>query len=113
MARLYSNENSPLPVVEELRRFGHDVMTIQESGQAGQAMSDEAVLAFATADGRALLTLNRRHFLRLHRRRTAHRGIIVCSFDSDLSGWAKRIDNAIRQHADLTTTFIRVNRPSR
>jgi hypothetical protein len=24
MARLYSNENFPLPVVEELRRLGHD-----------------------------------------------------------------------------------------
>lgn len=67
MARLYSNENFPLPVVEELRRLGHDVLTIQETGQVGQAMSDEAVLAFARAEGRALLTLNRKHFIRLHR----------------------------------------------
>jgi hypothetical protein len=27
MARLYSNENFPLPVVEELRRLGHEVLT--------------------------------------------------------------------------------------
>jgi hypothetical protein len=34
MARLYSNEHFPFPVVEELRRLGHDVLTIQETGQA-------------------------------------------------------------------------------
>ncbi len=44
MARFYSNENFPLPVVEELRRLGHDVLTIQETGKAGQAVTDEMVL---------------------------------------------------------------------
>ncbi len=47
MAALYSNENFPLPSVMELRRLGHDVLTIQETGRADQAMPDEAVLAFA------------------------------------------------------------------
>jgi Domain of unknown function (DUF5615) len=59
MASLYSNENFPLPVVEELRQLGHDVLTIQEAAQANQALSDERVLAFAHSQGRALLTLNR------------------------------------------------------
>ena len=63
MARLYSNENFPLPVVEELRGLGHDVMTTQETGQAGRALPDETVLAFAHDEGRALLTLNRKHFI--------------------------------------------------
>ena len=31
MARLYSNENFPLPVVERLRALGHEVLTIQET----------------------------------------------------------------------------------
>ncbi|MCH8963229.1 MAG: DUF5615 family PIN-like protein, partial [Bacteroidetes bacterium] len=43
MARLYANENFPLPVVEELRRLGHHVLTIQETGKAEQAIPDEAV----------------------------------------------------------------------
>ena len=60
MARLYSNENFPLPVVEELRRLGHDVLTVLEAGKAEQAISDEEVLALATQLGRAVLTLNRR-----------------------------------------------------
>ncbi len=43
MARLYANENFPLPVVEELRRLGHDVLTIHETGKSDQSMSDEKV----------------------------------------------------------------------
>ena len=45
MACFYSNENFPLPAVERLRRLGHDVLTTQETGQAGHATPDEAVLA--------------------------------------------------------------------
>jgi hypothetical protein len=66
MARLYANENFPLPAVEELRRLGHDVLTSYESGRAGQAVPDEDVLAFAVAEARILITLNRKHFVRLH-----------------------------------------------
>ncbi len=36
MTRLYADENFPLPVVEELRRLGHDVFTIHEDGKANQ-----------------------------------------------------------------------------
>jgi Domain of unknown function (DUF5615) len=70
-------------VAEELRRLGHDVLTIYEMGQAGQAMPDEIVLAFACADRRALLTLNRKHFTRLHAIQPQYAGIIVCTFDPD------------------------------
>ena len=66
MARMYANENFTLPVVEELRRLGHDVLTIQETGKAGQSIPDEEVQAFASADRRAVLTLNRKHFIHLH-----------------------------------------------
>lgn len=66
MARLYPNENFPLPVVEELRRLGHDVLTVQETGKGNQAVPDEDVLAFAVSENRAVLTLNRKHFVRLH-----------------------------------------------
>ncbi len=49
MLRLYSNENFPLPVVEELRRLGCDVTTVQETGRAGQSWPDAEVLGFAAA----------------------------------------------------------------
>jgi predicted nuclease of predicted toxin-antitoxin system len=67
MARFYADENLPLPVVEELKRMGHDVLTTYEAGNAGQSMSDEAVLAFAFSLDRAILTLNRKHFIGLHK----------------------------------------------
>jgi hypothetical protein len=47
MARLYPNENFPLPVVEELRRLGHDTLTSRDAGKSGQAMPDEEVLRLA------------------------------------------------------------------
>lgn len=63
MARLYADENFPLPVVQALRRLGHDVLTSLDAGNAGRAVPDDEVLAFAVAGGRAVLTLNRRHFV--------------------------------------------------
>ena len=111
MSRLYANENFPLPVVEELRRLGHDVLTTQESGKAEQSMPDEEVLAFASVQGQAVLTLNRKHFIRLHREKPSHAGIIVCSFDPDFIAQAKRIHAAIESNMQLSGQLIRVNRP--
>ena len=74
MARLYSNENFPLPVVEELRQMGHDVLTIQETGKVNQEFPDKAVLSHASADNRTVLTINRKHFIRLHRTSPGHGG---------------------------------------
>lgn len=111
MARLYANENFPLPVVEELRRLGHDVLTIQETGQAGQAVSDEEVLASAYREGRILLTFNRKHFIRLHQQQRDHCGIIACTVDADFIGLAHRIHQALETQAQVPRPLIRVNRP--
>jgi hypothetical protein len=35
LARLYADENFPNPTMEVLRRLGHDVLTVAESGQSG------------------------------------------------------------------------------
>ncbi len=110
MARLYSNENFPLPVVEKLRSLGHDVLTIQEAGKADRALPDQEVLSFAVAENRAVLTLNRRHFMRLHREDSNHAGIIVCKFDPDFDGQAERIHKAIAVPASLAGQLVRVNR---
>lgn len=111
MARLYADENFPLPVVVELRNLGHDVLTADEAGQAGQSIPDSAVLGFATAQGRAVLTLNRRHFIGLHSTSPAHAGITVCTFDTDSAGQAVRIDAAVRPLPSLAGRLLRVNRP--
>jgi hypothetical protein len=113
MAHLYSNENFPLPVVEELRKLGHDVRTIQESGLANREYPDAKVLQVAHADGRIVLTINRRHFKRLHQQNSQHAGIILCTADRDFAGQAQRIHEAILAHESLVGKLIQVNRPSR
>ena len=113
MARLYSNENFPLPVVEVLRQLGHDVLTTQEAGKAGQSIPDEEVLNFAIEEGRVLLTINRKHFIRLHNKFPDHAGILVCTYDSDFIGQANRIHGVIEAQPELMGQLIRVNRPQR
>lgn len=111
MAALYSNENFPLPSVLELRRLGHDVLTIQETGRADRAMPDEAVLAFASEARRILLTLNRRHFILLHNAGKSHAGIVVCTFDPDFAALATRVHEALTTESDMVNKLVRVNRP--
>ena len=110
MARIYADENFPLPAVVELRRLGHDVLTTMESGHSDRAMPDAQVLDFAISENRAILTLNRRHFIRLHSERPRHNGIIVCSFDIDFISLARRIHSEISQHPSLNGRLLRVNR---
>lgn len=110
MARLYADEQFPLPVVEHLRNLGHDVLTVQESGNAGFA--DPRVLALAIAHERAVLTQNRRDFMRLHRLQPLHAGIIACTDDRNFERLANRIHTAIVMEEALSGQLIRVNRPA-
>lgn len=112
MAQLYANENFALPVVMELRHFGHDVLTTHESGRAGIALPDEDVLAFAVTEQRILLTINRKHFIRLHHLNPDHAGIIVCTFDLNFPALAQRIHTALEAQPDMRGTLIRINRPA-
>jgi len=112
VARFYSNENIALQVVAELRRLGHDVVTSFEAGNANAAVPDGSVLAFAAAQGRILLSNNRRHFRRLHEHRTEdHAGVVLCTFDPDYEGQAKRIHDAVAAAPEMTNCLVRVNRP--
>lgn len=112
MAQLFADEDVDLPIVHELRRLGHDVLTVHEAGQANRCTPDDAVLDIAVSEGRAVVTLNRRHFIRLHGRRPRHSGIIVCTWDPDRIGLAQRIDCAIHGQSDLSNQLIRVDRPN-
>ena len=98
MANLYSNENFPRQVAEELRLLGHDLLSSFEAGRANQQVPDEQVLAFATEQRRAVLTLNRFDFIRLHREtQAAHAGIIVCTRD-DADAAPGRCDTCLARH---------------
>jgi hypothetical protein len=87
-------------------------LTVQEAGYSGQAVPDAQVLDFAREQERAVITLNRKHFLRLHQERPDHSGIIVCTFDPDFSGQAHRIHEALKGEEPLAGKLIR-GQPSR
>jgi hypothetical protein len=108
---LYADEDFSLPVVEELRRLGHDVVTVQEDGLRGTP--DRGILARAHALGRAVLTHNRRHFERLDKQGAPHSGILTATHDP-----RHYAALSIRIHTTLIGLSpgrwcIRVNRPAK
>ena len=108
MDTLYADENFPRAVVEELRRLGHDVLTALQAGQANQRIPDPDVLAFAMSLGRAVLTLNRRHFARLHVQTPSHCGIVVSTPDAGAAALAQRIHLAIVAERPLHGKLLRI-----
>jgi predicted nuclease of predicted toxin-antitoxin system len=110
LGRFYSNENIALPVVLELRRLGHDILTSLDAGNANRSVPDSEVLAFATAQHRILLTHNRRDFLRLHETGGRHAGMVLCTFDPDFISLAHRIHTAVPSSFDAAGQVIRINR---
>ena len=111
MAAFYANENFPVPVVVALRQLGHDVLTTHETGRSGQAVSDPDVLQFAVETERAVLTQNRRDFIRLHSIRPDHYGIVVCTIDPEFVALAQRIHETVSSTNSLTGKLLRVVRP--
>jgi hypothetical protein len=61
--RLLSDEHYSTEIAIQLRAAGHDAQAVLELGMTGTA--DEALLAFAAAQRRALLTNNVRDFARI------------------------------------------------
>jgi predicted nuclease of predicted toxin-antitoxin system len=114
MIPLYANENFPQPIVERLRAAGFDVLTSRDAGNANRSVPDEAVLAYAVAAGRAVITENRKDFIALHRRRDLaaqpHRGIIVCTRNPDLDGYTTQIAAALDGRNGLDNLLVRVYR---
>ena len=113
MARFYSNENFPRPVVEGLRKFGHDIITIREQGRHNESVPDPEVLAFAVSEQRAILTLNRKDFIRLHNDDANHEGVVVCHEDLNFPRLAQSIHDAVVGLPSLAAMLIWVPKPNR
>jgi predicted nuclease of predicted toxin-antitoxin system len=79
--RLYLDEDVPVAVAEAVRRHKVDVVTTREAGN--EHASDRAQLAFATEEGRCILTRNIRDFTELAaetlQQQRPHAGIILIS----------------------------------
>lgn len=111
MGRLSADEQFPRKVSQLLRILGHDVLTVQEAGNANLGIPDDKVLEFAVKDYRAVITLNRQDFIRLHRASPNHGGIIVCKNDIDRDRMATQINKAILSEESLAGKLIRIVRP--
>jgi predicted nuclease of predicted toxin-antitoxin system len=108
MARFYADEQFPIETTLALRSLGHDVLTVQEAGNANQRIPDPEVLAFATSHQRAVLTINRYDFIRLHKTSTRHAGIITCTENPNFERLAEKIHQAVAQLDSLDNQLIRV-----
>lgn len=77
------DEDVPPPVAVGLRARALDAVSVYEIDRAGKRISDADQLAYAAAEGRALVTYNRDDYLVLDDewRRTGqvHHGILWCS----------------------------------
>jgi predicted nuclease of predicted toxin-antitoxin system len=115
VASFYADEQFPFVTSSRLRELGHNVLTVQAAGKSNQKIPDPEVLAFAIEQRRAVITLNRRDFIRLHNQNAEHAGIIVCKDDSDKILLAERIHAAIQailqEKESLGGQLIRVNKP--
>jgi len=69
-------------------------------------------MAEASKDRRALLTLNRKHFVLLRREQSQHAGIVACALDVDFERQARRIHRTLETQPELTGQLLRVNRPA-
>lgn len=104
----YADEQFPLRTTQHLQSLGHDVQTVQAAGNANQKIADSDVLAFATQQKRAILTLNRRDFIRLHQISCKHAGIVVSKDDTNKVRLAERIHRAVEANVPLEGKLVRV-----
>jgi predicted nuclease of predicted toxin-antitoxin system len=112
MIKFYADKQFPRDVVTHLRSLSYDVLTVQEAGNANQRIPDEAVLAFATTCDRAVLTLNRYDFIRLHKQQPSHSGIVACTENSNFERLAAKIHESVRAFDSVQGQLIRVYRDS-
>ena len=109
--RFYANENFPAPSVNELRAPGHDVLTTSDAGNANRKIPDSEVLRYAAENGRVMLTLNRRDFIRLHERGAAHTGLVVCHEDLDFQRLAHGVHAVAGANPNMIGHLVNVRTP--
>ncbi len=104
-------------VAQALRERDHDVVSIQEFGPEIYQAADAELLAFATAEGRTLVTRNVRDFIRLNAvwtaQERAHAGIVLVHAKSipegDRGAEIRGLENLLHAHpksADLEDILV-------
>jgi len=106
---LYLDENIPVVLCTALAAHGVDCLTTQQAGNLG--LSDVQQLAFATTEGRSLVTFNRKDFLPLVQRwqesTHTHAGLIL-SKELPVPELLRRFRKFLHQHQtdDLTNLVL-------
>lgn len=108
-ATFLADEDFDQRIAAKMRVLGYDVLTLGVLGLAGIGLSDAAVLSIARTEGRAILTHNRLHFLRLHRQSRDHAGILVSSHARDPHAQADRIHQVLLVLPAIAGQLVRVN----
>lgn len=106
MLKLSANENFPLETVLILRKMGYDILTTHEIGKSNANIPDEEVLAFAISENRAILTINRKDFKRLHRLNPIHSGVIICIKNDDFDHFAACIHQVLEPYNSLISNQL-------
>ncbi len=99
---LYIDEDVHAALAGELRRRGYDVESCHEAGRGNRAIPDEEQLAYATEQGRAIITFNAADYILLDQEWKAvgleHTGIVVSPKINDLGELLRRVTH----HLDTT-----------
>jgi len=109
MTKLYLDEDcSDKRLKKALIKLGYDVQTTPEAGNIGK--DDKAQLIYAISQNRAIVTHNRKDFLRIHKETPNHSGIIICTQNPNNQQLAEKINEKIINRDELTNLLLRVNK---
>ncbi|MEM9836997.1 MAG: DUF5615 family PIN-like protein [Bacteroidota bacterium] len=112
MHLLLKDEDFPIETFNKLKEYGHDVLTLNDLALNNIKYSDDKVLETAKSLNRAVVTHNRRDFIKLHKYRVEpHFGIIICKrFEDDIE-LADAIHELIKDR-EIKDELLRVIRPN-
>jgi predicted nuclease of predicted toxin-antitoxin system len=110
--RLFTDEMVSPDVAEQLERHSYDALSCQAARRLG--LGDEEQLAYATAEGRAIVSFNARDFIPLDAQWKAdgrpHAGIIITTAEMDtgrLVRWlARHLDTVAPPLQDNTLLWL-------
>ncbi|MEM6395525.1 MAG: DUF5615 family PIN-like protein [Bacteroidota bacterium] len=111
MQQLLADEDFPFPAVLRLRELGFDIVTLQNLGLAGIGLQDIQVLELARILKRAVVTCNRRDFIKLHKETSSHFGILVCTRNPDHISLAETIHFQLEKSLNTENVLLKIYKP--
>lgn len=89
--RSFFDEHMRAAIAEQLRARGIDVLTALDAGRANRRIDDADQLAFATQEGRVLVTEDH-HFADLAQSRKPHAGIVYFPIQLSIGACVKYLE---------------------